>query len=303
LPQLNSIIKDLDKIGKKEAIERLHNLYSITDDIDSRIKILELLNELKDATHFKDIENYFLSDENSLVRIEAAKLLAFNYINQKVKAINPLIWVLENEQKQEVKYTALQLLLPLAFQQEYRETIIKSLKRALNSNDDKLKMDAVEALDIIKEESAAEDIFRILDSPNIQVRVKVIKALGNFHYQKAIPHLIYNLGLDSEYVWNYSFEALKKVVGNQILVDLLLEHLEKSKKIEDETNKIYLKRGLIKALGNLGDKKSILPLIDVLKDWHYLVYEEAIIALNKIEPKWIEKFRYELKRKSINIKP
>jgi HEAT repeat protein len=302
LPLLNSIINDLDKIGKKEAIEQLHGLYSITDDKDTRIKILELLNELKDATHFKEIENYFLSDEDPLVRIEAAKILAFNYINQKVKAINPLIWVLENEQKQEVKYTALQLLVPLAFQKEYRETIIEALIRALNSSDDKLKMDAVEALDFIKEESAAGKIFRLLDSPNIQVRVKVIKTLGNFHYLEAVPHLIYNLGLDSEYLWNYSFEALKKMVGNQILVELLLEHLEKSNKVEDQMDMIYLKHGLIKALGSLGDKKSILPLIDALKDRHYLIYEEAKNALNNIEPKWIEKFRYELKKKRINVK-
>jgi HEAT repeat protein len=92
------------------------------------------------------------------------------------------------------------------------------------------------------------------------------------------------------------------MVGNQILVELLLEHLEKSNKVEDQMDMIYLKRGLIKALGSLGDKKSILPLIDALKDRHYLIYEEAKNALNNIEPKFIEKFRYELKKKRINVK-
>ena len=103
----DSIIKDLNKIGRNEAINRLHNLYSVADNQKTRIRILEILNNLHDNFHFEEIENYFISDEDPAVRMEAAKLLAFNY--NKKKAIKPLIWVLENEKKTDVKYTALSL--------------------------------------------------------------------------------------------------------------------------------------------------------------------------------------------------
>ena len=84
---IDSIIKDLNKLSKSEAIERLHGLYSIADAKNARIKILEKLNELQDKTHFNEIENYFISDEDPEVRIEAAKLLAFNYNEKKSKVV------------------------------------------------------------------------------------------------------------------------------------------------------------------------------------------------------------------------
>jgi hypothetical protein len=146
LTALDALIRHLDKLSRNEAIERLHNLYTVVDDKSSRIKILELLNELRDSSHFEEIENYFISDTDSDVRTEAAKLLAFNYLEQRGKAIQPLIWVLENEVKPEIKYTALRLLVPLANRSEYRKLVIHSLKNALKSKYDKMKMEAAELL-------------------------------------------------------------------------------------------------------------------------------------------------------------
>lgn len=301
---IDSILKDLDKISKSEAIERLHDLYSIADAKKTRIKILEMLNELQDKTHFKQIENYFISDEDPEVRIEAAKLLAFNYNEKKAKAIRPLIWVLENEKKNEIKLTAIRLLVPLAYRREYRSLIIESLKNMLRSKEDSLKMEAAESLGYLKEDSAAKDLVEMLKSSNKQVRICAIGALGNLnHYpETATPYLLDCLGLDSYDLWRFAFEALKKKLSATILINRLLTILDKTKKYDDNLSVGNLRRGIIKALGELGNKRAINSLINALKDWHYWVREEAVDALNKIEPKWKVKYRTKLKKKNINLK-
>ncbi|MFW9898720.1 MAG: HEAT repeat domain-containing protein [Candidatus Thorarchaeota archaeon] len=296
----DSIIKDLNKIGRSEAIERLHNLYTVADNKKTRMRILEILNDLKDNSHFKEIENYFISDEDPDVRMEAAKLLAFNY--NKKKAIKPLIWVIENEKKPDVKYTALNLLVPLAERKEFRRTIIESLKKALTSNDDRLKMYAAESLGYLNETSSANILLEMLNSSSKLVRIRVIQALGNLRNKRAIFPLIENLGLGSFDVWEYALDALKKIVNNETLIELLLQALEDTAENNNKIDIGYLRRGIIKALGELGNERAIALLINALKDWYDWVREEAILALDKIEPDWQRKYISLLKRKNINFK-
>lgn len=296
----DSIIKDLNKIGRSEAIERLHNLYTVADNKKTRMRILEILNNLKDNSHFEEIENYFISDEDPDVRMEAAKLLAFNY--NKKKAIKPLIWVIENEKKPDVKYTALNLLVPLAERKEFRKTIIESLKKALTSNDDRLKMDAAESLGYLNETSSANILLAMLNSSSKLVRIRVIQALGNLRNKSAISPLIENLGLGSFDVWEYALDALKKIVNNETLIELLIEALEDTAENNNKIDIGYLRRGIIKALGELGNERAISLLINALKDWYDWVREEAILALDKIEPEWRKKYRSLLKRKNITLK-
>ena len=212
---LDSILEELDKIGKKESIKRLHNLYSVAENKKTRIKILEILNTLKDNSHYKEIENYFISDEDTDVRIEAAKLLAFNYNDRK--AIDPLIWVLENEKKREVKYTALRLLAAFIYRDEFKESIINSLKRLLSSSDKKLKMDAAEYLGLIKDQSSIDLLIENLNSSNKLVRMRIIQALGKLKSEKAVPKLIENLTLESSDVWKFTFDASLKILGSKKL--------------------------------------------------------------------------------------
>ncbi|TFG13403.1 MAG: HEAT repeat domain-containing protein [Promethearchaeota archaeon] len=300
----NSIFKDLDKMGKHEAIEKLHTLYSAVEDTITRIKILQKLNELQDSTHFEEIENYFISDEDSDVRIEAAKLLAFNYNTKRAKAIKPLIWVLENEKKNEIKSTAIRLLVPLALRKEYRNTIIPSFKNILQTKEDYLKMEIAEALGFLKENSAADDLVEMLKSTNNQVRIKAIEALNNLNIfpKTAIPYLLNNLGLESYDIWRFSFNILKNKLGEKQFLQHLLKILEDTKKNNDTLSVGYLRRGIIRALGEIGNKKAIPSLIHSLKDWHDWVREEAIKALNIIDPNWKIHYRSLLKKNNINLK-
>ncbi|MFX0072538.1 MAG: HEAT repeat domain-containing protein [Candidatus Hermodarchaeota archaeon] len=301
----NKLLKDINKIGKKETIKRLHNLYSAADKKNIRIRILEILNQLQDESHFEEIENYFISDEDPDVRIEAAKLLAFNYNKKKGKAIKPLIWVLENEKKPEIRNMALQLLVPLANQNDYREEIIESLKKILKNNDDFLKMEAVQALGFLKDKSAIDNLLDLLKSSKRQIKIRTIQALGEFKnvlpVNKLKPLLIENLGENSYDVWKFSFDLLKKILDKNVLILNFLKELEDTENSNNIEKIGYLRQGIIRALGELGDKRAIPIIINALKDWYYWVNEEAIVALDKIEPKWKSKYRSELKKKHIRF--
>lgn len=296
-------IKDLDELTKNEAINKLHSLYSVVDEKNMRISILKKLNELKDNTHYEEIENYFISEEDPDIKMEAAKLLAFNYNKVKAKAIKPLIWVLENERRNEIKHIALRLIVPLAYRKEYRTSIIESLKRVLESNNDPLKIEAAESLGFLKEDSVANDLVEMLKSSNKQLRISAIEALNNLNIfpKKAIPFLLDNLELGSYDVWRFAYNTLRKKLNNNNFINKLLSILEDTEKKDEDIKIGYKRRGIIKALAEIGNKKAIPLLINSLKDWHDWVREEALNALNKIEPNWKVKYRSLLKRKNINF--
>lgn len=295
----DAILAELEKIGKIEVIEKLHNHYSMSDK-NNRLRILEILNQLEDDAHFEKIENYFVSDEDAEVRIEAAKVLAFNY--KKSKAIKPLIWVLENEKRNDVKYIVLRLLVALAYQEEYRDLIVDTLKKMLKAGDDLLKMDSAESLGMLEVHSVVGDLIELLKSSNNKlVKIKAIQALGNIKSEKAVPLLVDHLGLDSFDVWRFSFDALRSILGDQRLIDLLLKGLDDIEEMEDNVENGLLKRGIIKALGELSDKRAIPQLISALKDYFYWVNEEAVDALDRIDSSWREEYKDLIRKKNIYV--
>ncbi len=252
---LDELLADMDKLGRIEVIKRLHNLYLESDNKNTRVRILEILNQLKDNTHYEESENYFLSDVDPDVRIEAAKLLAFNYSEKK--AIKPLIWVLENDRKEELKNSALNLLVAFAYREEFKSLIVESLKKTLMSSNNKMKMDVIEALGIIKEQSAVNDLIEMLDSSNKLVRIRAIQALGNIKNEKAVPRLIDNLSLESSDIWKFAFEALRKMLNIETLIKSLKKKLKVTDQLEHDFESKLFKHGIIKALHELGEKKEV----------------------------------------------
>lgn len=294
-----SIIERIDIIGREEVIKSLHNLYFISDDKKTRIKTLEILNRLQDDTHFEEIENYFLSDEEPEVRIEAAKLLAFNYDGRT--ALEPLIWVLKNEKKINLRREALMLLVPLAQKYQFRDYIISVLRDALKNDEKKIQMDAAESLGMLKEESVIDELINLLNSGNKNVRIKVIQALGALKSQKAVPDLINNLKLKSLDEWKFTYNALIKLISRKLLNELLLQKLNSMGNRESNYEISLFKQGLIRALGESGFDDSIPHLIPILKVHYDWLREETLHALEKIDSNWKRKFREELKKKNINL--
>jgi len=286
LPNPDEIYKNINQIGRIEVIKQLHELYSLTEDKKVRIRILELLNQLSDKAHFNEIESYFISDEDPYVRIEAAKLLAFNYEDKK--AIKPLIWVIENEVAKDLKNTALRLLVALAqVKKEHLKVVVEILKKILKSRDDQFKMEAIESLGILEELSSIDDLINELDSNNKLIRIRAIKALEHLKSEKAIPHLLRQLSIESLDVWKTAFIALKNVCGNST-IDYLLQMLSETENSSDQES---LLRGIIKVLGQLEDKNAILPLLNLLKTNNRLLKSEIIEALDKIDKNWAEYYK------------
>ena len=301
-PDPDKLWADLEKIGNSECIQRLHNLYSGTDKPKIRQRILTMLNKLEDNTHFDDVENYFLSDEDSQVRIEAAKLLAFNY--DKARAIRPLIWVFENfenEPEEQIRITALRLLVALAYKKEFRNLIIETLNKLLRGHDDKLKQEAIESLGILKEPSANSCLRELLNSPKLSVRARAIKALGEIGNKEMAPDIIKNLGHEGSDIWSISFEALKKMLNGNIF-ETLVKTLQVAEQKPKDRESASLRRGIIRALGKLNDPKATKILIHSLEDEFYWVRWEAIEALDRINPKWKEEHKELQYKYSLDIK-
>jgi len=278
-----SFLNKFDDLSNTELIERLHRLYP-TVSKDARIKFLILLNELGDNTHFDTIENYFISDEDAEVRIEAAKLLAFNYKRQK--AIEPLIWVVKNEEDLNVKFTALRLLVALSYKEKFREPIIEMLKNLLTDKRAKLRMEAIQSLGLLHEKSVCKELISFLATDKNLVKLRAIQALGELKCMRAVPFLVKNLGRDSQDLWHFSFDALKKIVGND-LEELLLNRLERLEQKKPESEKLIpLKKGIIKCLGEIGNKSHRKSLVKLLNSEFMSLRKEAKTALNKIDPQW-----------------
>jgi HEAT repeat protein len=291
----DSLFNEIDRLGRKEVIEQLHKLYIISETA-SRKRILEILNKLEDVNHFELIENYFISEENPEVRIEAAQLLASNY--KETEATQPLIWVLENEPTNEIKYIALKLLVELGYREEQLKKTVEILKRDLKSKSDNIKIEAAKSLGLLEVKSAVEDLIASLNTYNKRVRIQVIETLGVLKDEKAIHVLIPFLSTTSQDLWTTNFNALKNILAEK-LPFLLIQIL---KETDDSVGHGFIRLGIIKALRKLKEKKAILSLIDLLEDHYYWVRWEAVKALDDLEPEWRKKYENILREKSTIIK-
>ncbi len=97
------------KLSKAEATEKLVSIIEESSDYRLRsiaIKAMGKVGILNEKT-FKFLENCLVSDESSLVRSAAVKVLSKRFFNV---AINPLIWAVNNERSAIVLKTILQVL-------------------------------------------------------------------------------------------------------------------------------------------------------------------------------------------------
>jgi HEAT repeat protein len=275
---------------RSELIEKLHEVY-YSSEKEERIKILQKLNYLNDAKHFDQIESYFISDENPEVRLEAAKVLAFNY--EKPEAIEPIIWVLKNERDKSLKITAVRLLVSIVeLHEKFRNEIIDILETLLKSRDIKLKLEAIESLTILNDKSIVNELINLTNSKNRLVKNRAIQALGDLGSDKAVPYLIKGLGVDSYDVWKFTFNSLRKLIPDE-LPKILINKLEKLNQQVDSFEKALFKKGIIKALGEIreDEKHEIYPILNCLNDKYYWVRHEAVDALDKIDPNWKKTYR------------
>lgn len=84
-------------LNKSEALEKVSALLEIADDANVRSRCVEILGKLgvKTEKAFNILENCLVSDDNPLVRSQAAKVILSQFYDYDLK---PLQWVVQHEQ-------------------------------------------------------------------------------------------------------------------------------------------------------------------------------------------------------------
>ncbi|MBR6163087.1 HEAT repeat domain-containing protein [bacterium] len=147
-----------------------------------------------------------------------------------------------------------------------------------------------ESLAVLIDALVIKDKFasRIKDEESItQIRVNITKALANSKNSKAVNPLLYCLNNKDE---NYKIklscaDALGKI-GDKYAVMPLVNVLE-----DDEESSVYVKESAVSALGMIGDEKALDSLVSILETTKgfmskfTFLKERALEALNKINHK------------------
>ena len=150
---------------------------------------------------------------------------------------------------------------------------IDELIEKLNDKDDFIVEDAVGALEL-KGEEAVDPLISALSSRKKNIRLHAASILGAINDEKAIKPLILTLSDNNKLVRREASTSLSRM--GDATVDPLIEELK---------NPDWRVRGAAAwALGNLGEKRAIAPLEELLDDESGYVKsgaQSAIATLNR----------------------
>lgn len=216
-----------------------------------------------------DAEEFYAEDQTA-ARTEASveergKHMFTAYQNEKRKYLEILVFETLRHQSLEVQEAALQAL-KLVYTQGDRNNLLKALRKAIKSNDNRNRHDAQLVLASIAKQDP-NTILPILEDlmkhKRMETRLNVVKALGGIGDERAIPMLVQVINSGSAKrkkdreaaeVRRLAVEALGKIGGSAVqeLVQLV------------ENKGSAMRVDAIQALEKLGDERAVKPLMDVL---------------------------------------
>jgi len=230
-----------------------------------------------------------LGSSSSTVRACAAGALGEI---KDVRAVEPLVRLLSDDSS-EVNKKAIEALAGIG------EPAVKSLTDSLK--DPALRAGAGEALSKIGEPAVAS-LLREIGADNQEVRIAVVKLLGEIASVDSIEPLISALDDDSPEVREGAGDSLLKI-GEAILAPLMLALKNPSVNIRENVVKIlgktdspvavepliealrdeepFVRSAAAEALGEIGDPSALDPLIELLKDKDPSVRQHALYALGE----------------------
>jgi len=155
-------------------------------------------------------------------------------------------------------------------------------------------MHAAKTLGIMKASKAEKVLLDLLQDSNWQVRKNVVEALGEIRNKSSLESLVRCLTDNVEKVQRQAVESL--VGFGKLATESILNGMshEKSK---------FVLRAMIRALGQIGDPKSVPALIDHLRSSYFVVRVAAVKALIRFDDQIIEDLIPVLSFNQSNIKP
>ena len=171
-----------NEVGKKDALKLFESLINKSDNEDIRYSSLEYIGKLsiEDELTFNIIENCLISDESTIVRFEAAKVLIQNFPTREHE---PLLWAIQNEKSIYFFKKLLDLFETDEYPQfeEIREKALKKIRTYynLNSADSKFVLD-IDYLDYMKFRSELKNFLQKfeLSDEDKQVLIKENTEIG-----------------------------------------------------------------------------------------------------------------------------
>lgn len=240
------------KLGRSEDPRVFEFLLAALSDKDVRVQYAATagLGSLKDERAVEPLINK-LTHENERVRRDAASSLGKL---ADPRAIRPLINLL-NDEKRSVRYCA------LASLGKIRDgAVLEGILIAANDSDNGIRKKATELLSKIKKDDAAVDaLIKALKYKDDSVRGQVAAELGKLQARRAVKPLIELLKDKSAEVKRRAIKALAGIKNVEAAEPLIVA-------LNDGSNSIYIRGEAALALGMIGDKKSIKPLINAMAD-------------------------------------
>ena len=216
-----------------------------------------------------DSEDFYAEDQTA-ARTQASvaergKHMFTAYQNEKRKYLEILVFETLRHQTVEVQEAALEAL-KLVYTQGDRNNLLKALKKAIKSKDNRDRHDAQRVLaEIAKQDpnTIIPILEDLMEHKRMETRLNVVKALGAIGNERAIPMLVKVINSGSakrkkdrevSEVRRLAVEALGKIGGPAVqeLVQLV------------ENKGSAMRVDAIQALEKLGDERAVKPLLDVL---------------------------------------
>ena len=196
---------------------------------------------------------------------ERGKHMFIAYQNEKRKYLEILVFETLRHQFLEVQETALEAL-KLVYTQGDRNNLLKALKKAIKSNDNRDRHDAQQVLaEIAKQDpnTIIPILEDLMDYKRMETRLNVVKALGDIGDERAIPVLVKVINSGSAKrkkdrevfeVRRLAVEGLGNIGGAAVkeLVQLV------------ENKGSAMRVDAIQALEKLRDERAVKPLLNVL---------------------------------------
>jgi HEAT repeat protein len=285
----------LGNIADKKAVQPLCNILKSKEAGVLRERAAIALGKIGDETAVQPLCNALNSKDAGKLRVFAAAALG-NFDSEK--AVEALIAALQDKDNETLRKSAANALGYIG-----GETAVNHLIERLNTDTSAgVKAIAAEALGKIAGEEAVEPLLKALSDKGYNVKSSALKSLKYISSEKTAVHSIKALNDVSRRVRENAWNLLCHTGGDQTLEPLIREIGNKrasnkrnaigalgrirsekavSHLIKELKNSRYSQSAAV-ALGLIGSKKAVKPLIDLLNDKKILIRNAAAVALGRI---------------------